>query len=240
MKQLYKNLPLDERLPILRKSLADQNLELVLVKGIVWNRGRLLAGADLDFYLRRDGEFKDYDELSCDRKKSVEQLFSGVLISPRKTDIKIDQRVKMFYVDAEMSFDEYGASVDFANYESKRFFEEGYFDCPDDFFPSINFVRFILNRFLEESGQKRTLSPRAYQKSKESLHQCTSSLYAKILSSFLKKNNCRQAPASLPYEELVLQHFSEGGSKEDVIFIKPLNKTYKNLPGDLYEKTRRD
>ena len=225
----YSNLDVDGRLFKVNKVFNDDGEELILVKGIVWNKGKLLEGADFDFYLRQDGIFKDYDNVSDDKKAFIQSILKGFLISPRKTDHHAKVRCEKIYFDAEMTLHDNYANLDFANNESAEFFENGYLQYPENFETNIHLVRFILNRFLEETGVNRVLSLKNYESLIEFTDNLSNGLYREILSSFSVKNGACHPPQSLEYKKIVLKYVSEGIPKEDLIYIKPLNRAYKNL-----------
>src|SRR3989338_3316561 len=194
--------------------------------------GRLLDGADLDFYVREDGKFKEYDEIPLELKEDLESQFQGVLISPRETDFSVDERIQRFYVDAELVLNQNYANLLLANSESRDFFENGIYTFPYSFIPSDFTVRFVLNRFLEETGNNRTLSAQAYEKLRDYVCISERELYKKMLDSFSKEDGLYHPPQSLPYTQFVLDHLQMGRPREDLIFIKPLNKALKMIEND--------
>jgi hypothetical protein len=222
VKYPHEELNIDKRFFEITQRFNQNGLEFVLVKGIVWNRGRLLDGADLDFYVRENEQFKDYCEIPLKLKEDLESQFQGVLISPRETDFNIDERTQRFYVDAELVLNQNYANLLFANSESRDFFEKGVYSVPDGFIPSDFTVRFVLNRFLEETGFDRTLSLQAYEKLADYVRCSEKEIYKKMLDSFSKEDGLYHPPQFLPYTQLVLDHLHMGRPREDLIFIKPL------------------
>lgn len=225
----YPELNIDERFFKLVQEFNQKGLEFVLVKGIVWNRGRLLEGADLDFYVREKGQCIDYNKIPAKLRENLESQFRGVLISPRETDSSVEERIKRFYVDAELILEQEHAQVLFANSESKYFFERGFYSFSNGFIPSDFTVRFVLNRFLEETGRNRTLSGQVYEILMNYVCCSGNKLYKEILTSFTKKDGLYYSPQYLPYIQLVQDHLDVGGPREDLIFIKPLNKALKMI-----------
>lgn len=225
----HEELNIDKRFFEITQRFNQNGLEFVLVKGIVWNRGRLLDGGDLDFYVRENERFKDYCEIPLKLKEDLESQFQSVLISPRKTDFSLDVRTQRFYLDAELVLNQNYANLLFANSESRDFFEKGLYTFPDNFIPSDFTVRFVLNRFLEETGHSRTLSSQAYEILMDYVCCSGKEINRKMLSSFSKEDGLYHPPQSLPYNQLVLDHLHMGRPREDLIFIKPLNKALKMI-----------
>lgn len=219
-------LNIDNRLFEARRILKTENLEMVLVKGIVWNKGKILQGADLDFYIENN-EFIPYESASENARKNIQNLFSGMLISPRKDDYNIEDRVKSFYVDAEMRVGLEESNVTFANDESKTFFIEGVYNTPPSFKPNKKQVIFVLNRCLEEGGDFRRMERKTYLKLLD-FCKINHSLYYQMLSSFWQENGLLRPPFGLDYKKLVLENFN-GANKEDFIYIKPLHKALEEV-----------
>jgi hypothetical protein len=232
IKYNYESLNVDQRFIEIQEEFAGNGLEFVLVKGIVWNRGALLEGADVDFYARQSGQFLDYDCLPDNCRRLIEDSFKGVLVSPRKTDFESAARSAQVYLDAEMVAGKDYAELLFANKESREFFESGHFDCPESFEPNIFLLRFVLNRFLEETGSERTISAPAYSKLVNFSDESGNKLYSSILSCFPKKGDVFCSPGTLPYHSLVLEGIAQKRPRQDFIYIKPLHKALEEIEND--------
>ena len=199
-------LSIDRRLIEAYNILKNENLELVLIKGVVWNKGKILQGADLDFYIAQNG-FIPYESASENIRINIQNLFHGTLISPRRDDYHVDNRVELFYVDTEMRLGLEESYLTFANDESETFFMKGIYSTPSSFKPNKKQVIFILNRFLEESGDFRRIDKKTYH---ILLDFCKNNhfLYYKMLSSFEQENGLFRPVTGLDYKKLVLEHFN--------------------------------
>ena len=89
-----------------------------------------------------------------------------------------------------------------------------------------------MNRFLEDTGNSRTLSEQAFEKLRDYVYISGRGLYKKMLDSFSNVDGSYHPPQSLPYTQLVLDHLHKGDPREDLIFIKPLNKALKLIEYD--------
>ncbi len=226
MKVINDLLTIDKRLQEVDSILKTENFKLVLVKGIVWNKGKILQGADLDFYIETKG-FVPYESASANARESIQNLFPRMLISPRREDYNVEDRVKSFYVDAEMRLGLKESDLAFANDESKTFFMDGVYSTSSGFKPNKKQAIFILNRFLEESGDFRRIENKTYH---AVLDFCKNNhfLYYKMLSSFGQENGLFRPVVRLDYRKIVLEHFN-GENKDDFIYIKPLHKALKEV-----------
>jgi len=220
------SLNIDKRLIELHDILKNESLELVLVKGVVWNRGKIIQGADLDFYIVRNG-FAPYESVSESARMNIQNLFRGMLISPRRGDYNVEDRVKLFYVDTEMRLGLKESDLTFANDESETFFTEGIYRTPSSFKPNKKQVIFILNRFLEEGGAFRRIDKKTYY---PVLNFCMNnhSLYYKMLSSFEQEKGLFRPVTRIDYKKFVLANFN-GQNSEDFIYVKPLHKALKEV-----------
>ena len=220
-------LDVDSRFNQISDEFNKSGLDFVLVKGVVWNKGQLLDGADLDFYVIQNGAFVPFETISKDLQNLVNDNFPNVLISPRIDDFNSAERVRRFYVDAEMVLDETDALLKYANENSRLFFEEGIYDLPSDFKTSLFTIRFALNRLLEEGKVDRKLSKTSYDLLKNYAKSLDYNIYDEMLNSFTQSGDVYIPSKNIDYDSLVENHLKNNFAKEDVIFIKPLNAALK-------------
>lgn len=234
---MYRSYPidslnLDDRLIRLDDCLKEANLKLILVKGVVWNKGAILDGADLDFYVNGKQGFYDFSKVPNKCKNLINKMFKGTLVVPREDDYEPNVRVNRFHIDAEMYFKNDTAIIDFANDESIEFFESGHYDCPNNFTSSIYQVQFILNRMLEDNHAKKSLSRNAYTIATNWCLNNSKALYLEMFHYFKKQGDKLLPPSNLNYIDIVKKYLENDGMEKDLYFIKPLNRALKEIQGD--------
>lgn len=219
-------LKIDPRLNLLGEQAQRQDTVVVVVKGVAWNRGMILDGADLDFYFRNAEGFLPYGEAPAETRGMFATLFPDMLTIPRLHDHLVESRTAVYHVDVELSLAQPEQKLEFANSESREFYESGFLSVPSSFQINTGFVRFVLNRFLEETGNSRTLDAGTYQAVLDYVSSKGHNLYREMLSHFFRDNGVYR-PSGMYYDKLVKDHFDNGAGREDFIYIKPLCKALK-------------
>lgn len=223
---------IDERLVEVSDASHAAGLEFVIVKGTAWNRCNILDGSDLDFFMTRNGQYQPYDTVPDNIRALISERFRDLLVVPRGDDYDAQVRALDYYIDCELTLhlDKRYSEVSFINDESKNFFEEGILDINQNFIIRPKFIRFLLNRLLEDTGKSRKITPIVYKKSLEAIPKLgLPPLYSLLLSRF-ERQGALYVPILEPdTKEQVLKFLEQGGSSEYLIYIKPLNKAYKSI-----------
>jgi hypothetical protein len=226
---------IDPRLIELSTLSEKEGLEFVIVKGTSWNKGQILEGSDLDFYMTRDKQYLVYEVVPAPIKDYIKEEFRDLLVVPRGDDFDSKIRAKEFYIDCVTILRTSNGSFNFAeayfiNPESRLFYENGILEISSEFEICPKFIRFTLNRMLEETGRTRRMTPYVYEESLDAITRLgLPVLYTKLLKSFERVDGLYKPVLDCDLASEVKEFILNGGLPEYLIYVKPLNKAYKAL-----------